>query len=1088
MRARIAALSMMLALGAAPSALSQTAALPTGSAARDGLSISTTAGYARLLFSFREATPISASVSDGVLTIRLGRSIDLTVENLIARLAPYVTSGRRDDDGLTYRLALANPVALHSSTQGNLTAIDLVPDSFKGVPPDLPAPPPPPKKEPPKLADLPTIKLRVGEYSNFTRLVFDWPQEVAYTVYPGQGRISVRFETAAKPDFSMLEMRSPPWVKSAGWRLDGAETVVDFETDPESAFHDFRDGNKIAIDVLAPKTDSSAYVPPGISSAPVNVTSLSSGAKSADGAPRSAQAASAKAGSNSGATLGPSAEPTRDGAALRFPAARGRAVAVFLRGETLWIVLEGHPALDPATLLSPLVSLIDKAEAPSVPGAAVLKLVLKAPLLASISENEMTLSVNLSRTAAAPPDSIALTRQGADGKTTLTASVPGADRVVSLEDKDAGDRLLIVPGRVGRGVLTPKRFVELQALPSAAGLALIPYTDDLSARVESEIVTLSRPLGLALSAASGANTTPVLQLEKSKDGPAFVDFAQWGQAQDANAYAAIHAMRAAIAKLPESQTNNARLRLARYLLAQELAPEAMGEVQLIQSADQKYANDPALEAMKGVAQFMMGRYTDARSTLSGGPLAADPHASFWRGMAEAKLGDWGDARRDLLASQPVLRRYPDAWQTRARLARAETGLAQGDLASANDALDQLSPELSPRASVETRLYQAKLLAAQGHMNEAISRLRALEGTDYPPIAAQATFARVETELNAKKIKPADAIETLEKLRFRWRGDDLELMTLRKLGSLYFADNKWREGLNVLRTAAVNFPNAELAREAQDDMRRAFFDLYLGGKADSMRPVEALALYYDFIELTPIGRDGDELIRRLSDKLVAVDLLAPAEQLLNHQVTQRLEGVARAVVATKLAMIYLMDHKPKEALAAISDTRASRLPEEIIEQRRLLEARALAGLKQFDAAVDLVADDNSPSAKRLRSDIYWESGNWMVAGAKTEDSLGERWKASTPLGDEERAEVMRAAVAYSLAGNDAALARLRERYVVKMNTSPDAKAFQVVTEKIDQQGVAFRDLAKQIASVDSLQAFMTEFKKQETAAAPKTAQN
>ncbi len=82
--------------------------------------------------------------------------------------------------------------------------------------------------------------------------------------------------------------------------------------------------------------------------------------------------------------------------------------------------------------------------------------------------------------------------------------------------------------------------------------------------------------------------------------------------------------------------------------------------------------------------------------------------------------------------------------------------------------------------------------------------------------------------------------------------------------------------------------------------------------------------------------------------------------------------------------------------------------------------------------------------------------------------------------------MRAAVAYSLAGNDAALTRLRQRYSAKMNASPDAKAFAVVTEKIDQQGVAFRDLAKQIASVDSLQAFMAEFKKQETA--PKTAAN
>jgi len=119
------------------------------------------------------------------------------------------------------------------------------------------------------------------------------------------------------------------------------------------------------------------------------------------------------------------------------------------------------------------------------------------------------------------------------------------------------------------------------------------------------------------------------------------------------------------------------VRLARYLLAHELAPEALGEIELIQSGDRKSA-DPLLQAMKGAAQFMMGRCADARTTLSG-DLAADPHASMWRGMAEAKLGDWAAARRDLLASQGVLRRYPETWQTQARLARAETESRRGSI-------------------------------------------------------------------------------------------------------------------------------------------------------------------------------------------------------------------------------------------------------------------------------------------------------------------------------------------------------------------------------------------------------------------------
>src|SRR5262249_34838656 len=96
--------------------------------------------------------------------------------------------------------------------------------------------------------------------------------------------------------------------------------------------------------------------------------------------------------------------------------------------------------------------------------------------------------------------------------------------------------------------------------------------------------------------------------------------------------------------------------------------------------------------------------------------------------------------------------------------------------------------------------------------------------------------------------------------------------------------------------------------------------------------------------------------------------------------------------------------------------------------------------------------------------------------KLEEILGERWNGDTALTAEDRDMVMRAAVAYSLANDQTALDGLRNHYNAKMTESPDGKSFAVVTEKIDSQGVAFRDLAGKIATVDALQAFMVDFKK------------
>src|SRR6202044_2188695 len=98
-------------------------------------------------------------------------------------------------------------------------------------------------------------------------------------------------------------------------------------------------------------------------------------------------------------------------------------------------------------------------------------------------------------------------------------------------------------------------------------------------------------------------------------------------------------------------------------------------------------------------------------------------------------------------------------------------------------------------------------------------------------------------------------------------------------------------------------------------------LFLAGKGASLSAIDALALFYDFRELTPIGRRGDEMIRRLADRLVAVDLLDQAADLLQYQVDNRLEGAAKAQVATRLAVVYLMDHKADRALAALRSTRS-----------------------------------------------------------------------------------------------------------------------------------------------------------------------
>jgi len=267
----------------------------------------------------------------------------------------------------------------------------------------------------------------------------------------------------------------------------------------------------------------------------------------------------------------------------------------------------------------------------------------------------------------------------------------------------------------------------------------------------------------------------------------------------------------------------------------------------------------------------------------------------------------------------------------------------------------------------------------------------------------------------------------------------------------------------------------MTRKIQDEAATTFESLFLGGKGDALPPVEALGLFYDFRELTPIGRRGDEMIRRLSDRLVGVDLLDQAAELLQHQVDHRLQGAARAQVATRLTVVYLLNRKPDRALATLQATRVADLSNDLRDQRLLLEARAISNLGRHDAALELIANINSHEAVRLRSDVLWAARHWREAGEQIELLYADRWRQFPPLNDGERSDILRAAIGYALGEESIGLARLREKYQAKFADGPDRRAFDVVTAPIGTNGVEFQDVAKKIASVDTLDTFLRDLR-------------
>jgi tetratricopeptide (TPR) repeat protein len=363
----------------------------------------------------------------------------------------------------------------------------------------------------------------------------------------------------------------------------------------------------------------------------------------------------------------------------------------------------------------------------------------------------------------------------------------------------------------------------------------------------------------------------------------------------------------------------------------------------------------------------------------------------------------------------------------------------------------------------------------GRLAEALTFYRGAAGSADRPAAVRGQLREIALRQQIGETKREETTAALESLTTSWRGDATEAEALQLLGRMYAEDGRYRDAFQVMRTALTVYPHSEMTRRIQDEAAVAFEALFLGGKGDSMPPIDALSLFYEFRDLTPVGRRGDEMIRKLADRLVSVDLLDQAAEVLQHQVDNRLQGAARAQVAVKLAVIYLMARKPDRAIQALRTSRSADLPNELRNQRLLIEARAQSDVGRPELALEVIANLQGREVDRLRADVLWKARRWRDAGEQIEKLYGERWRDFAPLTEAERADVMRAAIGYALAEDGIGMDRFRTKYTAKMAEGPDRRAFEVVTAPFNSNAAEFADIARVIAAADTLDAFLRDIR-------------
>lgn len=899
--------------------------------------------------------------------------------------------------------------------------------------------------------------MTVGVQDQYTRLVFRFDGGVA-TVTPQLtgSRLELRFSRAADIDLSELRA-APPRLMREIRRMSaaGAPLRLQLMLDPGVQQRHFAEGDRVVVDLLPPAPGAQQASADGRTVAPVPAQAPVSGVARVE--------------------LVEEANDTLVTVTWPSPAR----AAAFRRGEAIWLLFDATGRID---LSGVLRAGRRHRDVEFVRGEGVVGLRIPAPpeiaVSARASDNAWTFTLAPSATA---PDPAPLERRvEADGRGRIVVHFGRDGAVRWINDPEIGDRIAVALfGGPAKGVITRRATVEAEVLPSAQGAVVEPHADGVAVTLASGDLIVTRGDGLLAqtptqSDAQAQLSAAILQAQMGAAPPAAAQL-EMPLVQVRQRIDALE-RRAADEGVMEGAPITARMELARFLLQNDLAAEALGALRLAAVNQRDLVEvDPEYRLLRGEANVMMGRYAEGDADLSASALAQNPEAALWRGYAAAQRQDWASARQQLEAGAGAMEGLRPAWRARFGLAMAQATLELNDYAASQAAESAVIGQAADQhTQLEARLVQARLTAAQGDSATALRLLDELSHGRDEQTAVRAALAAIRIRRATGVMRAVDAVEPLEALRFRWRGDSVELATVAMLGDVYSELGRWRDALATMRIAADRFPNDPAARQLRADMQALFERLFLDGEAGQMQPVEALGLFYEFSDLTPVGPNGDRIVRLLAGRLVSIDLLEQAAQLLQHQVDERLQGMAKAQVASDLAAIYLMDHKPDRALVAIDTTRQPNMPPTLLADRRIIEARALVELGRLDAAVELVERDRSENAQRIRAEAAWRSRDWDRAAAELRTLLGMR-NASQPLDEDGRQEVLRLAVALTLKGDDDAVRALYRQYAGDMAHTDEADSFEVVASGVSADGAAIRDVARAVARTDLLDRFMRQLR-------------
>jgi hypothetical protein len=287
-------------------ALICTGVLSGGALAAETVKVRAWAGedFGRLVFDWPNEVSYQAALSDGALVVSFSEAANFDLAEVLAALSGYLGEVRLEPGSGDVAFTLLAPMDLQHFRDGLKVVVDLrvrpaeptadpLPVEPAAAPPaeavDLDEEPVTEAPEDTRLAHrlatdttppgaklvsgpgdgaYPSLGLRVGEHADFSRLVFDWPEAVDYSVEDSPGGVLLNFQRPAHLDLSLFRRQPLSRVRGIEPSIEAGGLRVVLTTQRGVVLRHFRDGTHVVVDLLGSGKEATAAAEPTREPAP----------------------------------------------------------------------------------------------------------------------------------------------------------------------------------------------------------------------------------------------------------------------------------------------------------------------------------------------------------------------------------------------------------------------------------------------------------------------------------------------------------------------------------------------------------------------------------------------------------------------------------------------------------------------------------------------------------------------------------------------------------------------------------------------------------------------------------------------------